>query len=204
MAAGFVNADAETISSANVNIDIDRRTQPMPTGAWDVTSGANYERLKNWHFVTPERLRELDSLWRKDGHLGRLGNYLHAFQDSFSHKGLGPGIGQAGTRVDENGNVHRDAVNPLNTEQWHEVDDPSKRPQLAFDMAKQTYDILIEAAKICKQKNTVGNIFFLSPWSIIKDTVWKFCSEKDRNKRDKILTDLYTSLRIMQEKYYKK
>ncbi len=71
---------------------------------------------------------------------------MHTFQDSFSHKGLGPKIGQVGTRVDENGNVQRDSVSQ---EEWHQVDDPSKRPKLALDMAKQSYDILVEAVPIC-------------------------------------------------------
>ena len=141
VAAGFEgSANATEISGEDVGVDYAANTQPLPDEttnsamAKDIASGANYRRLRDWHFVTPERLTQLDNAWRSSGSLKDLGMYLHTFQDSFSHKGLGPKLGQLGTRVDENGNVQRDSTTKT---EWSQVDDPSKRPELAFDIAKQ-------------------------------------------------------------------
>lgn len=194
MAAGFYNADAERIANNDVGVDYNERTQPLPKGLKDVVSGANCERLKQWHFVTPERLRELDSLWRNNGNLDQLGSYLHVFQDSYSHQGLGSCTGQMWTRVDENGNVRKDAINPFNQDPWHEVDDPSKRPQLAFAMAKETYHKLYEAVGICKAKKTITKTFFLTSWDSIKNDIWSFCNEPEAKKRGEIVARLYTTL----------
>ena len=145
----------------------------------------NYARLRDWHFVTPERLKELDNKWRSSGSIEDLGMYMHTFQDSFSHTGLGPKAGQVGTRVDENGNVQRDSTN---SDEWHQVDDPSKRPQLAFDMAYQSYNTLVEAVKICSQKDpqkiTIKMTFDPISWSDIKNEVADFCREPNAGKRE--------------------
>lgn len=195
MAAGFHYSDAEQISNNNVLTDYNERTQPMPTRVYDMVSGANCERLKGWHFVTKERLNELDQDWRKDGDLGRLGVFLHAFQDSFSHKDFKTCSGQAFSSVDDNGKVQTH-INIFNRDRWHEVDDPSKRPQLAFDMAKQTYDILIDALNVYLSKNVKKNKkrFFLTTWNSIKDQVWAFCNEKSSQKRGELLAKMYSNL----------
>lgn len=85
VAAGFHFPNATEISGYDVGVDYDPDTQPLPTGAKDVGLGANYQRLKDWHFVTPERLSELNNVWRSSGSLKDLGMYMHTFQDTFSH-----------------------------------------------------------------------------------------------------------------------
>lgn len=183
LAAGFHFPNAAYIAGTNVGVDYNADTQPLPTGATDVYD--NYERLRDWHFVTPERLKELDNKWRGSGSLDDLGMYMHTFQDSFSHRDLGPKLGQVGTRVDENGVVHRDSKNKA---EWHQVDDPSKRPWLANDMAFQSYNKLVEAVKICSQKDpqklTIRLTFRPVPWSDIAKEVWGFCNEKDARQRE--------------------
>ncbi len=191
LAAGFTddrqsNRAAFVIAAADVGVDYDPSTQPMPAGAKDVASGANHERLELWHFVTPARLKAVDERWRGNGSLRDLGMYMHVLQDTFSHRGFGPGKGQMGSAVDEEGNV----VSSIKPTRWHEVDDPSKRPKLAFEMASEVFNTLCEAVKICQSKKTIKLSYSAVTWESIKDEIWNFCNEKDANKREKIATDL--------------
>ena len=184
LAAGFHFPNATEISGYDVGVDYDPDTQPMPNGAKDVASGNNYQRLKDWHFVTPERLSQLNNVWRSSGSLKDLGMYMHTFQDSFSHKGLGPKLGQIGTRVDENGEVQRDS---RHKKDWHQVDDPSKRPELAVDMAKQSYDTLVEAVPICLQKDpqrlVIRKTYVAIQWADIAQEISSFCKEPNADQR---------------------
>ena len=184
LAAGFHFPNAGTISGTDVDVDRNSDTQPIPTGVRDVASGANYRRLRDWHFVTTERLNQLNNAWRSPGDLEDLGMYMHTFQDSFSHKGLGPKLGQIGTRVDSHGQVRRDSRHEAD---WHQVDDPSKRPQLAFDMARQSYNILVEAVPICLQKDperlVINKTYNPIQWADISQEVSDFCYETNVGRR---------------------
>ena len=203
VAAGFHFPNATEISGYDVGVDYNADTQPIPTDVTDTY--ANYQRLKNWHFVTPERLNELNNAWRSSGSLKDLGMYMHTFQDSFSHKGLGPKFGQVGTRLDVKGNVQRDSVSQ---EEWHQVDDPSKRPELAFDMAKQSYDILVEAGPIClrkdPQKLVITKTYAAIRWADISQEVSAFCNEANADQRkvkaDQLGTRLFQYQLKMKEK----
>lgn len=163
-----------------------------------MVSGSNKKHLANWHFVTPERLKEIDQIWRTSGSVADLGKFMHAFQDTFSHKGLGPGIGQVGTRVDENGEVQRDSIDEA---EWHQVDDPSRRPELAKDMAKQSYEKLVEAAKIIYQKKPDTTIIYPAVgWESIAKEVADFCTDKDAKSREARADKLAQRLEANQRK----
>ncbi|MCA9707368.1 MAG: hypothetical protein KDK70_16055 [Myxococcales bacterium] len=187
-AAGFdASIDAQTIAAQDQYVDEDPKTQPMPTGTWDVVSKANYNRLRDFHFVTSKRLDVLDQQWRSTGSMIALGTYLHAFQDSYSHVGLGPGTGQIGTYVDEQGVMRRGEVH---SSRWHEVDDPSKRPGWALTMAKNTYGILVDAVTICSRKGTVRATYSPWSWKSISGMVGNFCVEPNANTRAHIADQL--------------
>jgi len=182
LAAGFNSLDANAIAYADVRRDYDADSNPMPQGKKDVLSGANKKRLAAWHFVTAERLNEIDQIWRSSGNVADLGKFMHTFQDTFSHRGLGPWTGQVGTRVDENGEVQRDSTTEA---EWHQVDDPSRRPELAKDMAKQSYDRLVEAAGIIyRKKPDIVIIYPAVGWSAIASEVSDFCTDADAISRE--------------------
>lgn len=69
----------------------------------------------------------------------------------------------------------------------YQVDDPSKRPELAFDMAEQSYDILVEAVPICLQKNPQRNVIIKTydpiRWTDISQEVSDFCQEANADRR---------------------
>lgn len=181
LGAGFNYLDAVAIGSSDVNRDYDPESNPMPQGAWDVASGSNKKRLTDWHFVSTARLNELDQIWRRSGSIVDLGKFMHTFQDSFSHHGLGPLIGQVGTWVDEKGEVHRTSTN---SDDWHQVDDPSLRPSLAENMAQQTYDKLVEAAPIIyRKKPDVVIIYPPVGWAVISSDVRAFCTDGNAQSR---------------------
>ena len=189
LAAGFSSRDAGEIGVRDQWVDKATNTQPLPTSLEDVSSLANYARLRDYHFVTPSRLEELKNAWKNSGQLNDIGTYMHAFQDSFSHKNLTPKLGQIGTRVDENGNLRRDS--PFEVE-WHQADDPSKRPALAADMAQQSYNELRIAFKICKdERRTITETSPVVPYERFSSHIGRFCKEPDLEKRKVLAKELW-------------
>lgn len=205
--AGFSLGDANAISISNKATDYAADSNPMPQGkgnaekAYDVVSGANKKRLEAWHFVTEKRLQELDQQWRNSREQVsarvNFGRFMHAFQDSFSHQKLGPGIGQYKTRVNENGEVVRDWKSSEG--EWHQVDDPSRRPELAYEMAQQSYNKLVEAAEVFRQKKWADKDYYPAVgWNSISGEVLEFCKDADTKSREgraKKLIDRLTNAR---------
>ena len=110
---------------------------------------------------------------------------MHALQDSFSHEGLEAVLGQIGTSIDENGKLHR---NSFAAKEWHEADDPSKRPALAIEMAQKSYAELVAAAKIYRQKGTETYPAIL--YAKFSSRIEKFCKEPNIEKRKEIADEL--------------
>jgi RHS repeat-associated protein len=91
--AGFNRNQATQIASANQGVDESSVTGPF----------VGREARRDYHFVTPERLNQMLQAAYTTGDLSLLGQFLHAFQDTYSHAGYGPTIGHllAGTAPDK-------------------------------------------------------------------------------------------------------
>jgi hypothetical protein len=110
--AGYSDASATAIASANQGIDDSWRTCPILCG---------YQAREDWHFSNDTRLADL-WLTSLGGSLSDLGKFLHAEQDSFGHAGYGPRYGHAA--------------------EWTAPDKTCLRPELAMKMAQDTYNYL--------------------------------------------------------------
>lgn len=207
LAAGFSFGDANTIAISNKATDYNAESNPMPLGKnnaaqkFDILSGANHKRLAGWHFVSAERLQELDQKWRNSREQvtarAKLGRFLHAFQDIFSHQGLDSYTGQYKTRVNENGKVERVWLS-TNEEEWHQVDDPSRRPELAYEMAQQSYSKLVEALEFFRQKKWLDESFSTVGWNSISGEVKDFCTDASVQSRKEKLEKLTERLKRSQ------
>ena len=56
-------------------------------------AGKAVEVRADYHFTTTERLEEMKQISVDSGSPADFGEFLHAFQDSFSHAGYGPTVG---------------------------------------------------------------------------------------------------------------
>jgi len=96
-ATGFSEADAFEIAKYDQATDDDPETQPLP----DWTSTGT-KRREAFHFVDSKRLAQLQSDARGCDPK-KIGQYLHALEDEFSHRNYGPKLGHAlsGTTPDK-------------------------------------------------------------------------------------------------------
>jgi RHS repeat-associated protein len=83
LAAGFRAEAAIAIANADQLTDTNPVTEPF----------RDFDARKNFHFTTPDRRREMWQSALDNRSLGMLGVFLHAQQDSFSHRDFGPGQG---------------------------------------------------------------------------------------------------------------
>lgn len=186
LAAGFGIDEARQIAFYNQDVDEDRATTPMPLGPWDEASGAGTRRRRLWHFTSAARRAQVKREFQQSASIKDLGRFMHVLQDSYSHRGLSPIIGQFGTSVDpQTGETVYNSPNPFDQAPWHEADDPSKNPLKAMAMASETYDELVKAKEYLAERG------HLRVWSEAIDyepeiarLVAEFCREPDRNLRD--------------------
>lgn len=186
LAAGFGIDDARQIAFYNQDVDNDKSTTPMPLGAWDEASGAGTKRRRLWHFTSAARRAQVKREYQLSGSIKDLGRYMHVLQDSYSHRGLSPIIGQFGTSIDpRSGEPVYNSPNPFDQAPWHEADDPSKSPLKAMAMARETYEALVEAKEYLAERG------HLRVWSEAVDyepeiakLVAEFCRETDKNLRN--------------------
>lgn len=91
--AGFNRDQAGQIAFTNQGVDESNVTGPF----------AGREARRDYHFVTQERLNQMLQSAYTTGDLSLFGQFLHAFQDTYSHAGYGPTIGHlfAGTAPDK-------------------------------------------------------------------------------------------------------
>ena len=94
-AAGFGDGVADTIGRATGMPDFDERDAMYPEGllwkaaAWFGFPAANERNMKDLHFAPPHRIYALESIAtpeRNKGNIRAIGEFLHAFQDSYSHQ----------------------------------------------------------------------------------------------------------------------
>jgi hypothetical protein len=174
IAAGFDYMDASTIANANQGVDTNPKTTPVPEVSYGYLKEGDalgIQRRKDWHFTTAQRRAQLKAIFLKSGSLDDLGKYMHAFQDQYSHFGLGPGIGQIGSKVDKNGEATEWSIN---TEEWHAADYTSSDVDKANKMAEDSFKELGDAAVQFAGKGTITLRYLPIKYSEIKGLVDQF------------------------------
>ena len=158
LAAG-INASAATrIAAADQGVDDNPQTSPYR----DARTRAMY------HFTDPTRRDFMYDGFAGTGSPENLGVYLHAEQDSFSHAGFGPNLGQGwppwtGTGPDKTYN------------------DPAK----ADTMARDTFNVLeSSASRIDKQ---FGANFKALDWKVVSPLVQSFNRARTPEDKQKVL-----------------
>jgi RHS repeat-associated protein len=120
-AAGLSPAVAQGIAAGDQGVDDNPKTSPMGMLPW----GQSVTTRQDYHFTTVERRREMYSKFYKSGKAADLGAFLHAQQDSYSHRGYGARIGHAAA--------------------GHAPDKTSNDVEKADRMARNTYNALVGA-----------------------------------------------------------
>jgi RHS repeat-associated protein len=157
LAAGFSDAHATRIAAADQGVDDNPQTNPLQAGWRDPFSGL--PALQQYHFTTIGRR---DQMWldfvniatarAAEDALDALGVFLHTQQDSFSHAGFGPTFGHVPKGIaDAALQAMSDDASPLVgdpriPEALHAVDKTYMRPQIADQMARNTFSYLVAAA----------------------------------------------------------
>lgn len=130
--AGFAELDAFDIAKFDQAIDDDPATDPLPT-----ISDPGVTRRRLYHFVDRKRAEELRlramTCVPAGTRFRRLGNYLHALEDLFSHRNYGAGVGHLFT--------------------WHAADKPWHDPGAVVQMAVGKFDALIAYGEACGGKS---------------------------------------------------
>ena len=176
MAAGFTAGDAQNIAHGDQSVDDDLR------GPFN-----GVEARRNYHFTTQARR---DQLWdsfvnaagaytgpnnSNENALDSLGTFLHAQQDSYSHEGFGPKLGQGwppwtGTGPDKTYN------------------DPAK----ADRMAEDTYNRLTTAATVLYNNQKISFHYKPLEWKVISPFVQAFNRARTPEEKQKALNQIRT------------
>ena len=155
LAAGFNRETASAIGAATQWVDDDPRTDP--TAARNLLN----ERMRaDYHFTSDGRRAAMWADFEQGASVTALGEFLHAFQDSYSHQGFGARYGhaKAGKAPDKTSN------------------DPAK----ADVMAKATYERLLLARETLEATRQVTG------YSRIEELVGKFNRGSESDKRQAI------------------
>jgi RHS repeat-associated protein len=158
LAAGINTSAAARIAAADQGVDDNPQTSPYR----DARTRAMY------HFTDPTRRDFMYDEFAGTGSPENLGVYLHAEQDSFSHAGFGPNLGQGwppwtGTGPDKTYN------------------DPAK----ADTMARDTFNLLVSSAsRIDKQ---LGANFKALDWKVVSPLVQSFNRARTPEEKQKAL-----------------
>jgi hypothetical protein len=181
-AAGFSMRQATAIGSENQYID-DGPTNPVGYGP------EAYRARSKHHFTTEE---QRNSLWadfenaaknsNETNQLMRLGTYLHAQQDSFSHEGYGPLLGQAT-------DLFKDGIIP-SYEAASRVDKTDSDPAKAERMAEDTFKRLVSARNTLAGTGRSGSFYRPISYGAIKPLVARWVRESDPQKKAAILGEI--------------
>jgi hypothetical protein len=142
VAAGYSVADATAIAA---NTELPDHDQRKPD------SVLNHDDRAAYHFPSTWRLSSMETDAKVTHDPYYVGTYLHALQDSYSHRGHGPLIGHIGPLL------HGVAVDALfvavtgaptgagaaGYQESYDVDTTSMRPGVALDAARATYYALV-------------------------------------------------------------
>ena len=88
-AAGASQEVARQIAAGDQGVDDNPRTSPMGMSPF----GEAVQVRADFHFTSSERREQMYQDFKQSGSPARMGTYLHALQDSFSHAGYGARFG---------------------------------------------------------------------------------------------------------------
>ena len=150
----------------------------------------SWKSREQYHFVTPERLSQLGTSffvsnggeyrtyvsWNYGENLiNQMGEYLHALQDSYSHQGYGPWLGQG--------------IDYLKGKDPYAADRTATAPGKADEMALQTFKVLLQA-----KTGWVGNSVTVNANSIsyyaLKPLIARFNKATSADEKRKILDEM--------------
>ena len=170
-AAGFTKDQATKIASATQAVD--ERDFSEPIG----TLGTNYTARKLYHFTTEERRQKM---WEDvkthvsyygytaDNIFHNSGYYFHALQDSYSHAGFGPVLGQATE-------LPNDPTLPDKTDT-----DPDK----ADRMAQDTFTRLVAMKNLIgPHSGKMSGLINPISYGAIKGLIHRWNAESDQGKK---------------------
>jgi RHS repeat-associated protein len=165
-AAGFNDAQGYGIALADQNVD-----DNPATGAGFGGTERQRQANRDWHFPTEERLNNLASATVANMTETSMGQFLHVFQDSFSHAG------------------YTDMVWGHFWGGGHSPDRTWLRPELANKMAEDTYYNLLSGRDALGARGTVV------PWQAISGYVDSFTRADNQRDKDKALKGLREAIR---------
>ena len=203
---GFSESQGNTIANADQWLDDSRSghtAMPLENGLRDWTG---YEGRRDYHFTTEARRLELWGAFEGtairgsgDAALEALGTYLHAEQDSYSHEGFDPGLGQVASVGD-----NLDLRSPIKTvrnrmKEMEKYDKTWNDPEKAVQMARDTLAKLLAARNLLDKTRRVGSLQTSVPWETDKFIneklrLWAKTTgttpEDERNKKRNILFEI--------------
>jgi hypothetical protein len=112
----------------------------------------------------------------------RLGAFMHALQDSFSHDGYGPLLGQA---ID----LFKDGIVP-SYEAASRVDKTDSDPAKAERMAEESFKRLVSARNMLAASGRSGTFYRPISYGAIKPLVGRWVRESDPQKKAAILREI--------------
>jgi hypothetical protein len=158
IAAGFESLSAANIARANNDVDLKLSTTPY----------VNPLSRKKFHFSSAKGRQEMFAAATRERSEELLGNFLHAQQDSYSHRGYGylAGHALAGGAPDE---TYRD-------------------PGMAVAAARSSFNSLVQ------YRTATGQGSFLVPFSEIEPLVLEFAKASTKSRKDFLLGKLLKKL----------
>lgn len=209
--AGFTPEEATEIARGDYRVDTRLSTQPLTSDSFMEFFGLGRPK-EDYHFTSPERLAEMRKTAFESGDKRLLGEYLHAYQDSFSHQKDGvtydtkwghsdlnfkswfTDVGLTENKVPISHGLMNDSLGGFG----EYVDRTYNRPELADQMAKGTYSEMQEFIKyqnsrtpndwqqIINQTNQINPIQQpLNQWNQILDRVQNFNRTINNNNDEK-------------------
>lgn len=160
--AGFTAEEADLIAQGNQGTDENPKTEPFLAGE---------KAREDYHFTTPERRKEMLEEALKQNDLEKFGQYLHAFQDSYSHQNSEVPETWARRILNLINPQQKNTPYPASTGHLVDGEWPDKtynRPELADKMALETYNEIQNFYSITNSAKTINR------WNEIKGEVMEF------------------------------
>ncbi|MBI4380399.1 MAG: hypothetical protein HY574_04325, partial [candidate division NC10 bacterium] len=148
---GFSQSAARRIAASNQGTDDNPATSPIYGGR---------QALRDYHFTTEARRADLFSRAVEGRNLDVLGQYLHAFQDSYSHEGLTPG---------------------KHLLRGHAPDKTYNDPEKANQMARDSYNRLRQYLQVTTGQSVPDH------WDQLREQVDRFNRARTAHQKKKVL-----------------
>jgi len=187
---GFTEQQGNSIGNANQDVDISHNPER-------IFSIKAYNDRVLYHFTTPNTrlghwfLFERSVALGDEGVYAALGTFLHAQQDSFSHEGFEPLVGQASALIDNFS---------LLLSNWRTMEREARKydlttndPAKAVEMARDTLAKLLAARNLLERSGRFGSFRKPIPWEtdrFINDKLWEWAKTDGRDEKRKILFEI--------------